>query len=115
MAVDDERLAEIHERLAPLGDVASKKMFGGVGFWEGGDMFAVMDSASRLYFKTDAATSRRYLDAGSGPFAPQMKGREPMAMPYHEVPADVEADDDLFEAWARDAIAVGHATSKKKK
>ncbi len=115
MAVDDDRLAEIAERLAPLGDVTHRKMFGGVGFWDRGDMFALMDAESRLYFKTDDQTRVRYVEAGAAQFMPQMKGREPMAMPYHEVPDEVWADDDVFEAWARDAIAVGHATSSKRR
>lgn len=115
MAIDNERLEEVAERLTPLGDVTYKKMFGGVGFWESGDMFAVMDSDSRLYLKTDDATRGRYEEAGSEAFAPQMAGRAPMAMPYHTVPAHVWADDATLADWVRDAVAVAHATSKKKR
>ena len=115
MAVDGARLAELTERLAPLGDVTSKKMFGGAGFWEAGDMFALLDSESRLFFKVDDASRGEYEAAGSEAFAPPVPaGRAPMTMPYYEVPADVVADDRTFAAWAKKAVAVAHATSKKK-
>ena len=114
MAVDEALLAEARERLAGLGEVTSRKMFGGVGFWESGDMFALMDSESRVYFKTDDATRPRYEAAGSEAFAPQMKGRAPMTMPYHEVPAAVWPDDAQLQAWGADAVAVAHATAKRK-
>ena len=115
MAVDDAALARFAERLAPLGDVTQRKMFGGAGFWEGGDMFALLSSKSRFYLKVDDTTRPRYEDAGSEPFMPRMGDREPMEMPYFTVPDDVLADDAAFAAWARDAIAVGHATARTKR
>jgi DNA transformation protein len=106
MALDDGYVAYVVELLEPLGAVTGRKMFGGYGIWEDGDMFALLDSASTLYFKVDDTTRARYADAGSEQF---------MTMPYWSVPVDVLEDDDLLQAWARQAMAVGHATSKKKR
>jgi DNA transformation protein len=106
MALDDGYVAYVLELLEPLGAVTGREMFGGYGIWEDGDMFALLDSGSTLYFKVDDTTRARYADTGSEQF---------MTMPYWSVPVDVLEDDDLLQAWARQAMAVGHATSKKKR
>ena len=105
MALDDGCVAYVMELLEPLGAVTGRKMFGGYGIWEDGDMFALLDSESTLHFKVDDATRARYADAGSEQF---------MTMPYWSVPVDVLEDHDTLQVWAREAIAVGHATSKRR-
>lgn len=104
MALDRGYVDEVMERLTQLGAVTGKPMFGGYGIWEDGDMFALVDSGSTLHFKVDDATRSRYADAGGTQF---------MTMPYWSVPAEVLDDDDRFAAWARDAVAVGHATARR--
>jgi len=105
MALDDGYVAYVMELLEPLGAVTGRKMFGGYGIWEDGDMFALLDSGSTLYFKVDDDTRARYSAAGAAQF---------MTMPYWSVPVEVLEDDDELRAWAREAIAVGHATSKRR-
>jgi len=105
MALDDSYVTYVMELLEPLGAVTGRRMFGGYGIWEDGDMFALLDSGSTLYFKVDDATRPRYADAGSEQF---------MTMPYWSVPVDVLEDDDTLRVWARDAMAVGHVTSKRR-
>ncbi len=103
------------ERLEELGEVTGKAMFGGYGYWESGDMFALIHDG-RLYFKADESSEPEYRRARSTQFSPPMPGgRAPMAMPYWTVPAGVLKDDRRFADWAATAIAVGHATSKKGK
>jgi DNA transformation protein len=106
MALDDGYIAYVMDLLTPLGAVTGRKMFGGCGIWEDGDMFALLDRDSTLFFKVDDDTRARYADAGSEQF---------MSMPYWSVPADVLEDDDALQVWAREAIAVGHTTSKKRR
>jgi DNA transformation protein len=111
MAADPEMCAEILERLAPLGDVTSRRMFGGQGFWEAGDVFAYVHRGGTLFFKADATTEADFVAAGSVRFGEDRN----VNMPYWSVPDDVLADDDRFEEWARRAIAVGHANRTVKK
>lgn len=106
MALDEAYVTYVMELLGPLGAVTGRKMFGGYGIWEDGDMFALLDSGSTLHFKVDDATRARYVDAGSEQF---------MTMPYWSVPVDVLEDDEALHTWARDAMAVGHATAKKRR
>ncbi len=116
MAIDDARIDELMARLAPLGEVSFRKMFGGVGFWERGDMFALIGSNGRLYFKVDQGSRVHYEEAGMDAFSPQTApDRAPMTTPYFEVPAEVLSDDALFSEWAARAIAAGHRTSKRKR
>lgn len=100
-AFKDEMVAA----LMPVGDVTSRSMFGGFGIFESGDMFAIVDSEARLYFKADSTTRSRYESAGCKQHKP---------MPYFEVPADVAEDEASLVEWASEAAAVAHATKKKK-
>lgn len=97
---------EVVETLQPVGDVTSRSMFGGFGIFESGDMFAIVDSAARLYFKADGTTKPRYESAGSKQHRP---------MPYFEVPADVADSESSLIEWATEAAQVAHASSKKKR
>lgn len=91
--------------LAPLGDVRSRAMFGGYGIFHEGDMFALI-SGSSLNFKVDDETRPAYEAAGSQRFKP---------MPYYEVPVEVLEDGEKLNEWAGRAVAIGHATAKKKR
>ncbi len=105
MALDLGYVEYVMERLEPLGAVTGRRMFGGYGIWEDGDMFALVTSASTLYFKADDRTRSRYVAAGAEQF---------MHMPYWSVPVDVLEDDELLTGWALEAIAVGHATASRR-
>lgn len=96
--------SETVERLLPVGDVKWRSMFGGNGIFESGDMFAIVDSSSGLYFKADETTRARYEAAGSRQHSP---------MPYFEVPAEVADDDTMLVEWAVKAVEVAHRNSKK--
>lgn len=108
---------EILELLEPFGDdVTGRAMFGGHGFWDGADMFALLSSEGKLYFKADEATEPTFRKARAKQFAPEMSRGDgaTMAMPYWTVPASILKDDARLAEWTERAIAVGHATSKKK-
>ncbi len=92
-----DRLAE---ELAPVGAVTTKKMFGGVGVFTDGTMFAIVDSTGRVFYRADDTTAGRFEEAGS-----DKHGR----MPYWTVPDDVLSDTDATLAWAEEAAAVARA------
>ena len=88
---------DIQNRLAELGDIRVKKMFGGYGVFEEDKMFALIDSNGRVFFKIDDTNQARFEGAGSEKHA---------RMPYYSVPEDVLDDDDLLEEWARISIRI---------
>jgi DNA transformation protein and related proteins len=114
MPLDRKYANEMLEMLRPLGHVTGRAMFGGFGLWEDGVMFALLDSASVLYFKADATTEAVYQAEGATQFAPQVGDKPPMPMPYWSVPVAVLDDQEEFEAWAKQAIKVAHAGAKAK-
>lgn len=85
------------EKLAPLGSVTGRGMFGGYGIFFDGKMFALIANDT-LYFKAGDANRQRYSDAGSAQFMDRM--------PYFEVPVDVLEDDDALREWANESIEV---------
>ncbi len=97
-----ERLVD---EFAPLGNVNSKKMFGGYGVFADGVMFAIVDSAGDAFLRADDATSGPFDDAGS----PQHS-----RMPYWLVPDTVLNDPKTLLAWGATARDVAQAAKKKK-
>ena len=88
---------EAVERLSVLGDVSSRKMFGGYGVFIDAKMFALIDSSGALYFKCDETNEDRYLEVGA-----EKHGR----MPYRAVPRGVWDDDDDLLSWARLSVDI---------
>ena len=99
-----EICAEVVATLSPLGQVGSKKMFGGHGIFENGTMFALVDSAGDVFLKAAEANQARFEAAGSA-----RHGR----MPYFAVPVEVLEDADALRDWAKTSIEVAHNSKKK--
>ncbi len=90
-----EAAAEFSSRIMPLGDISTKKMFGGHGVFEGGKMFGLVDSSGVVFLKATDSNRGRFERAGA-----DAHGR----MPYYQIPMDVLDDDDLLLDWVRGAI-----------
>lgn len=89
--------------LAPIGDVSSKKMFGGHGVFCDGVMFALIDSGGTVHLRADESTQGRFTAAGS-----TKHGR----MPYWTVPASVlDSEDDMLD-WAKQSLDVARAAKR---
>jgi len=98
MTSESSKSAEdIQNRLAMLGDIRAKKMFGGYGIFEEDKMFALIDSTGRVFFKIDDTNQARFEEAGSEKHA---------RMPYFSVPEKVLGDDELLEEWALISISI---------
>jgi len=99
------------DQLSALPDVRAKAMFGAHGLYQGEYLFGILDEG-RLYFKTDAVSQAEYVARGMEPFTYESKGRT-LTMSYHEVPPDVLENPPELVAWARRAIQVATAGTKK--
>ena len=91
------------DELEPVGDVTSKKMFGGYGVFSDGVMFAIVDSAGTVYLRTGDANLADFETAGA-----HKHGR----MPYHQIPSAVLEDPAQLAVWAGTAAAVARAAKK---
>lgn len=90
------------EEWAPLGDVTSKRMFGGVGIFCDGTMFTIVDKLGTVFLRSDASTDGLFEAVGS----------HKHGMPYWLVPEDVMANPDELLVWAKRAVAVAVANKK---
>ena len=86
---------ELLPRLKPLGEVSSRKMFGGYGLFLRGKMFALISSDAELYLKVDDSNRARFRRACC---------RQHGKMPYFCVPQRVLADTDNLLEWVDSAV-----------
>jgi DNA transformation protein len=107
-ARDQDFLEFVLDQLAELKSVSSRRMFGGIGLYQGDTFFAIIDDG-RLYFVTDAATRAEYESRDMKPF---MYAPGKFIHTYYEVPVDVLEDDRELCEWARAAVA---AQGRKKR
>ena len=92
------------ETLAPLGEISSRKMFGGYGIFESGVMFALVNSKGVVHLKADDSNRERFVEYGS-----DRHGR----MPYYAVPSQILGDERQFQQWAKVSVEIAHAAKRK--
>lgn len=102
MANSAEFIAYLVDRLSALGDVAARRMFGGHGMFLDGLMFGLV-AGDTLYLKVDDGNRDGYVAVGMEPFKPFAD--RPTTMSYFPLPETVFEDQEMFEAWAREAYA----------
>lgn len=89
------------DRLLELVDGSTRRrMFGGVGVYAEGAMFAIEWGGS-LYLKVDDESRAEFEELGSGPFMPNERQT---LRSFYEVPEEVASDDAELAAWAHRAI-----------
>jgi len=113
MAVSKEFLAYVLEQLALLGQVTSRRMFGGVGLYADGLFFGLID-ADAVYFKVDDSNRADYQQRGSKPFVP-VADKPEVSMSYFDVPAEVLDDAEELQRWARKSVAVALTKRSRKR
>lgn len=106
----DDYAAAVIQELTSLGQVMSKKMFGGIGLFLDGVMFAKVSGDSVLYFRVDDSNRADYEQFGTEQFDSENKKK---GMPYYQVPAPIIEDEDQFIDWAQTAHKVAVANKKK--
>ena len=90
------------EEWTPLGQVTTKRMFGGVGLFCDRVMFTIIDKQGAVFLRSDETTDAIFEAAGS----------HKHGIPYWLVPVGVMADPVELLTWARRAVAVAKANKK---
>ena len=98
-----EQADRLVDLLSELGDIASKKMFGGYGIFESGLMFALVESDGTPCLRVSEEGERRFSEAGS---------RKHARMPYWAIPEAVLDDDANLVMWATDALQTARAAKR---
>ena len=100
-----EACENLIQKLAGIGSVSYRKMFGGYGIFESDSMFALITSEGKIHFKVDPSNQKRFDDAGS-----VKHGK----MPYFEVPTNVLKNEQELYEWAKTSIKIAHLSKAKK-
>lgn len=103
MAVSQDFLEYMLDQLDSLEDLSYKRMFGGVGIFSQGKIFALLAN-DETYFKVDDSNREKYTVHGSGPFQPFPD--KAMVMSYYDVPAHILENPMELCDWARDSLAI---------
>ncbi|WP_306226461.1 TfoX/Sxy family protein [Bosea beijingensis] len=88
---------ELEAFFAPVLAVRTRRMFGGIGIYDGDAMFG-LSAAGRVYLKTDDVTRPLFAEAGSEPFRITMRGavRETS---YWSFPESAQDDTEARAKW----------------
>jgi DNA transformation protein len=105
--VDADYLKDLFE---PFGAVSPRRMFGGLGVFYDGLMFALVADGT-LYLKADDDTVPLFEEAGCTPFVYQGKTK-PVQLSYWSVPEDVADDPDMMRIWAERAFSAALKAKK---
>ena len=107
----DDSLENVLDQLAGLGEVRTRKMFGGIGLYAQ-DLFFGLMAKGVLYLKVDDETRPDYEARDGGPFRPF--GDERAMRGYYELPSEVLEKPREAVRWARRALEVARAAASEK-
>ncbi len=103
----------LEELFAPVGRVELRRMFGGLGAFAGGLMFAIiLDDI--IYLKSDAETRAGFEAEGCAPFTYPRKDGRAVSLSYWRIPERLIDEPDDFVAWSRAAIQVARRADATK-
>ncbi|KMO35544.1 hypothetical protein VQ02_17265 [Methylobacterium variabile] len=104
--------AFLEEMLAPLGGVAIRRMFGGLGLFRDRLMFGLV-VRDVLYFKVASDEAAAFAAEGGAPFSYATGGgRVTTIASYWRAPDRLSDDPEEFLAWARRACAAAEAAAR---
>ena len=106
MSLSEADIAFAKELFSALPNQTTRKMFGGLGIYSDGDIFALMMSDSRLMLKaTGGPFAEKLADVGAEKWTYTRKDGNPSSMPYWTLPEAALDDPELATALANEALA----------
>jgi DNA transformation protein and related proteins len=108
----DAFTAFVLDQLADLGEITSRRMFGGVGLYCRGLFFGIVARGDVLYLRVGEQNRGEIAHAGTKPFKPY--AHRPGSLRYFAVPLEVLESPIDVTRWARGAIAAAQASSEEK-
>lgn len=114
MPVTASYLTYVIDQLGGARVAAARRMFGGVGLYQGELFFGAVDD-DVVFLRVDDESRPRYVQRGMRPLRP-VKSKPDMVMEnYYEVPADVLDDADELQVWVRHAVTAAASAPRKPK
>ena len=113
MRASDKLTTYLLELLTPLGPIAARRMFGGVGLFHNGLMFGLI-ARDELFLKVCDSNRPAYEAAGEAPFTYETKHGTNTLGSYWRCPPDLLDEAETFRTWARQAIEAATAAARTK-
>jgi DNA transformation protein and related proteins len=110
VSVSADYLTYVVDQLAPFAKVVTRRMFGGIGLYNDGLFFGLIDDDT-LYFKVDDSNRSDYTGRGCAAFQPLP---DIASMSYFSVPEDILEDAEQLATWARKSLRVAAAAAAAK-
>jgi len=110
MPADPHRYDDLFVEFGPI---RLKRFFGGEGIYAGAVMIGMVFNADTIYFKTDAESRKAFDAENCKPFTFH-KGQELIVTTWLAIPDRLYDDPEELAHWARAALAVAQAASRKK-
>ncbi|WP_299041306.1 TfoX/Sxy family protein [uncultured Tateyamaria sp.] len=104
MAISEEEIDHILDLFSGVNDLSTRKMFGGIGVYSSGTIFAVMMRDGRLMLKGRGDMIARLDALGMKRWTYQRPGKSETAMPYWILPESALEDSEEASALAREAL-----------
>ncbi len=108
--MDRDRIGEM---FAAFGPVDVRRMFGGVGIYADGIMFALGQDGS-VYLKADELTRAAFEREGQGPFSYDTRTGRHVLTSYWRAPDRLHDDPDGLARWAAAALAAARRAQAEK-
>ena len=105
MAVSQPDIDRALELFGGLGDLTTRKMFGGMAFYHSGTVFAVLMSDGTLRLKAQGGMIDRMQELGSSQWTFQRPGQKESSMPYWDMPDAALDDPEEATGLAREALS----------
>ncbi len=105
MAVSDEQIAFVRDLFRDLPALTTRKMFGGLGIYSDGVIFAVIGPEEALLLKARGDLAQALADEGCEQWSYTGKSGKPALMPYWTLPDAALDDPEQACAWARRSLA----------
>jgi DNA transformation protein and related proteins len=103
----------LHEQLAPLGRVTTRRMFGKTGVFCDGVMLGMV-TEDTLYFRVDDLNRVTFKEAEAFPPLNYAKKGSTIDLAFWRVPERLFDDPDELVTWARAALAAARRVAAKR-
>jgi DNA transformation protein and related proteins len=113
MVASDSFAEFLRERLAPLGRVTMRRMFGKTGVFCDGLMFAMVTDDT-LYFRVDDHNRAAFKEAESFPPLNYGKKGRTIDLSFWRAPERLLDEPDELVMWARTALAAARRVAAKR-
>jgi DNA transformation protein len=109
----DEFLEFLRERLAPLGPIATRRMFGKVGVFHTGVMFGMV-ADDTLYLRVDAGNADTFAEAREFPPLNYAKGGKLIDLAFWRLPDRLLDEPEALPRWAGLALAAARRVAAQR-